>query len=190
MGMRYTGDKKMKIINTQNDIVSSSGSVKLCAFTPGLIPKLMQSGMNLREAMATAKEKGDLHHVVETHNVITTVGRQLLARRMSGQETVGLAYMAIGTGTTTPVISNTQLGSESLRKVFTECYQGDVYLYSSVFFLASECSFFIKEGGLFGGAAAIASANTGSLFCRFLVGEDNSVNRFDLSIQHTTEFNL
>lgn len=167
--------------------LSVKGLVQVQAFTAGLVPSLMAKGMQLREAMAEAEKLGGLQYVHKTHNLVTTAGRHFLARRLSGEETVGITYMAIGTGTAAPAISDTQLESESLRKLLTEGYQGDVFTYSSIFLLASECSFYIKEGGLFGGAAAGAAADSGSLFCRFLIGEENTVNRFDLSIQHTTE---
>ena len=176
----------MKNIGFQVSL-SLKGLVQVRAFTAGLVPSLMAKGMQLREAMAEAERLGGLQYVHKTHNLVTTAGRQFLAKRLSGEETAGITYMAIGTGTAAPAISDTQLGSESLRKMLTECYQGDVFTYSSIFLIASESSFYIKEGGLFGGAAATAVANSGSLFCRFLIGEDNSVNRFDLSIQHTTE---
>jgi hypothetical protein len=176
----------MKNINL-HEKVSFEGLVQVRAFTPGLVPSLMAKGMPLRDAMAEAERLGGLQYVHKTHNLVTTAGRHFMAKRLSGEETAGITYMAIGTGTAAPVISDTQLGSESLRKPLTECYQGDVFMYSSIFLIASECSFFIKEGGLFGGSLATATANSGSLFCRFLIGEENTVNQFDLSIQHTTE---
>jgi hypothetical protein len=148
---------------------------------------MLARGMTLHDAIEEAKAAGCLRREIKVKNLVTTVGRQFISRRITGQETVGLQYAAIGTGTTAPAISDTTLVSESLRKVLTECYQGDVYFYSTVYLLASECSFYIKEGGLFGGVLATATAGTGSMLARFLVDCDNSVDQEDLTMQHTGE---
>ena len=176
------------IIGAKDKLKGMVGRVRVCGFEAGVIAYLMsERALTLREAMVEAERLGAMRSELHTHNLETTAGRQFVGRRISGEESVGLAYLALGTGITTPVMSDTQLGSETIRKVLTECYQGDVYVYSSVFFLASECSFNIQEAGIFGGAAASAAANSGSMLCRFLIGNNNTVNQYDLTIQHTAE---
>ncbi|MHC1739722.1 MAG: hypothetical protein AB9897_01280 [Anaerolineaceae bacterium] len=178
----------MKLIGVNERIGRVEGRVKICAFEAGLIPYLMvRHELTLNGAIAMAMGMNAAKYVHKMHNLTTNVGRQFIARRISGQETAGLKYLAIGTGTAAPSALDTQLGSESLRKVLTECYQGDNFIYSSIFLLASECSFYLKEGGLFGGAAAVATANSGTLLCRFAIDEDNTTAQDDLTIQHTGE---
>lgn len=177
-----------KIIKIASDDVYLSGRVKLSAWRPGVISYLMDKGMSLDEAMGMARHLGALDHEIETHNLTTTIGLQFSARLWSKEELVGLQYFAIGTGTTPPTINDSALANEYMRKVLTECYQGDIHVYSTVFLLASECSIHIKEGGLFGGAAALSTPGSGYLVCRFLLDDDNSVNQFDLTLQHTANF--
>jgi hypothetical protein len=178
-------NKMNHFIGMEDQLCRVEGMVTVSAFKPGVIGRLMGFGMPLREAIQIATHAGRMKHQVKMHNLTTTSGRQFIARRISGQESAGLTYIAFGTGTTAPVVSDTQLVTETLRKALTECTQGDIYVYSSVFLLASECSFYIREGGLFGGMAASLTANSGSMLCRFLVGYDNSVDQDDLTIQHT-----
>jgi hypothetical protein len=177
----------MKTINV-TDKIEPEGFIVLRAFQPGLIPYLqMRRGMGLNEAIQEAMRLGGMVYEKKSHNMVTTAGKQFIARHLSGQETVGLTYFAIGTGTNAPAISDVHLQTEHIRKPMTECYQGDVYTYSSVFLLASEGAFHLTEGGLFGGAAAGVAANSGILYCRFLMDDDNSAGVNDLTLQHTVE---
>jgi hypothetical protein len=191
-GARTTGDippgdrgKKMKAIIGEN--VNMAGMVEVKGWKPGLLAALMAGGRTLREAMALAEGMGGLEYVYKTHNLVTTAGKQFLARRLSGEETVGLAYLAIGTGSVEPNLSDVKLGAEAIRKTMTECYQGDTFVYSTLFLLKSECSIHIREGGIFGGAAATAVADSGTLVCRFLLDKDNSAGAADLTVQHSME---
>ena len=170
-----------------NDQVKASGRVRLSAFPPGLLQQMMDKGLSLNRAIHLARYLGREIVSVETENLVTTVGKQFIARRITGEEITGLTYMAVGTGTATPAVTDVALDTETLRKLLTECEQGDANFYSSVYLLASECSFYLKEGGLFGGAAASAAADSGSLLCRFLLDFDNTTLQQDLTIQHTGE---
>lgn len=167
--------------------VTVTGRVEVKGWKPGLLGSLMASGRSLREAMALAEGLGGLEYVHKTHNLVTTVGKQFMAQRLSGEEAVGFAYLAIGTGSADPNLSDEALGAEVIRKTMTECYQGDTFVYSTLFLLKSECSFHIREGGIFGGAAASAVANSGILVCRFLLDKDNSGGTADLTVQHSME---
>lgn len=171
----------------QTDQWKITGKVKLTAFAPGEISWLLAQGHSLSRAIEIALRHGHMKGAIEIPNLVTTVGKQFIAKRITGQETVGLRYLAIGTGTNAPAITDTKLQTESKRKLLTECAQGDNFFYSSVFLLASECSIHITEGGLFGGAAASATADSGSLLCRFALDYDNSALGYDLTIQHTGE---
>ncbi|NMC30707.1 MAG: hypothetical protein GYA45_11625 [Pelolinea sp.] len=167
--------------------VHVQGIVQLSTFTPGVIPLLIGQGLSLPEAIRMARGLGYQRNHIEVPNLVTTVGKQFISRRITGEETVALKYMAIGTGTTAPAVTDTKLVTESMRKLLTECVQGDNFFYSSAFLLASECAIHIKEGGLFGGSTALAAADSGWLLCRFLLDFDNSSDPQDVTIQHTGE---
>ena len=176
----------MKKIETKDEIVLA-GKVTLSAFQPNAIARLLGYGFTLNDAIREARMLGLERRRVESTNLVTTVGKQFISRRITGEEMTGLTYMAVGTGTTDPAVSDIALETETLRKLLTECEQGDANFYSTVYLLASECSFYLKEGGLFGGAAAGAAADSGSLLCRFLLDFDNTTLQQDLTIQHTGE---
>lgn len=161
------------------------GYVTLRAYRGGTLAPLIRKGLSLEEIEKIARPQ--LRDLRQVKNLTVTTGKRFIAARIAGTETVGLSYFAFGTGTTTPAISNSQLATETLRKALTECFQSDNYVLSSVFLLASECTFYIKEGGLFGGSYASLTADSGSMLCRFLLDYDNSVTAYDLTVQHTGE---
>jgi len=168
-------------------IVTLEGNVEICAWPKGLIEEYLKIEPSLQTAIAMAKKNSLPCHVQKMHNLTTNVGRQFVARRLSGQETVGITYMAFGSGATAPAIGDTTLETEVVRKPVTECYQGDQYVYTSVFLLANECSFHLKEGAIFGGASASGVSNSGIMLCRFAMDEDNTLTSYDLTVQHTGE---
>lgn len=175
------------MIDSGVSVVTVKGRVCLSAFQPGVIGGLLAQGCSLAQAIKKARGMDLETYRLEVPNLVTNVGKQFMARRITGEEGTGLTYLALGTGITAPAVNDTMLASESVRKLLTECEQGDQNFYSSVYMLASQCSFAIKEGGLFGGALATAAANSGAMLARFLLDFDNSVLQQDLTIQHTGE---
>jgi len=109
--------------------------------------------------------------------LITTAGKVLLARFLaeeSGYDT-GLTYLAIGTGTTTPAITDTTLTTETARKaVAAPVYRVTNRLEFRGYFPSADCNVFVKEVGLFGHSTASATLNTGELFNHALLSKDNS----------------
>lgn len=55
---------------------------------------------------------GNLIEKRSIHNLIVTTGKQLLASLLSNTPETAIDYMALGTGTTTPVIGDTHLQTE------------------------------------------------------------------------------
>lgn len=93
-----------------------------------------------------------------------------------------LTYCAIGTGTTTPAHTDTTLTTESARAQIT---LGAVVAADSTiqtFMPSAIAGIHIKEVGLFGGATASETADSGTLFSHALLDYDNSVNLFDLVV--------
>jgi len=117
---------------------------------------------------------------------VVTIGKQLVGDLMIGAVSTGLTYHAIGTGTTTPALTDTKLASEVARKSITLKTRTGLTLSLSTFFTAANCSFNLQEGGVFGGAASDA-IDSGTLFSHFLQAYDNSAGEHDLSFEYNVE---
>ncbi|MBM3131955.1 MAG: hypothetical protein FJZ95_02835 [Chloroflexi bacterium] len=114
---------------------------------------------------------------------------EFLENNSDAEYNTGLTYYAIGTGTTPPAASDTQLATETGRKTFTEInYNSATFeLTITTFFAAADCTYDIQEVGIFGGASATATANTGKLADRALVSFDNSLGSYDLTFESIIE---
>jgi len=92
----------------------------------------------------------------------------------SGFDT-GITYLSIGTGVTTPAITDTILTTETARKaVAMPVYRVSNRLQFKGYFPAADCNVFVKEMGVFGHSTASATLNTGELFNHALLSKDNS----------------
>jgi hypothetical protein len=103
-------------------------------------------------------------------NIVVTAGRSVIAERLANDTTYTgiINYGILGTGVTTPVNGNTQLGTEVFRKVVASQSTTDA---------ASFIDFFISKADWAGTATEFgtvidgtASANTGQLFTHALTG--------------------
>ena len=125
--------------------------------------------------------------VVEARNLIVTAGKNLIANMLvdtSGYDT-GITYCALGTNTTAPAITDTQLGTETSRLEIAANGSRTVatnVITFSTFFLAAQCSIFLKEVGLFGHSTASATANSGVLLAHGQISYDNQAGNYDLTI--------
>jgi len=100
-------------------------------------------------------------------NITTTLGRTVLARRLSGDTTyTGIVnYTALGNDNTAANVGDATLGNETYRKALSSgTYLANV-AYLETFFSATEVTGTFEEYGMFidGGAGA----DTGQLFNRF-----------------------
>ena len=101
-------------------------------------------------------------------NLCPTVGRSVLAQRLANTTTYTgiINYAALGSGTTAPNNSDTQLATESYRKTIdSQTYINNV-AYLSVFIPAGTATATHYEAGLF--IDGTAGANTGQIFSRVL----------------------
>lgn len=103
------------------------------------------------------------------HNIITNTGRERIARLITGLSTLVPDFVGIGTGTTTPVASNTALITPVDYDGANEAKQASLKEVKSLFharivtqFATSEANQNIRELGLFD------AANTGNLWARVL----------------------
>ncbi len=120
-----------------------------------------------RELIAELHSKFKVREMV-IENITTTVGRSVLAQRLSGTTTyTGIVnYTAIGTDATAPVVGDATLGTETYRKALSSGTYSNNIAYLETFFSAAEVNGTFEEYGMFidGGAGA----DTGQLFNRFV----------------------
>lgn len=106
--------------------------------------------------------------IINVKNLFVTLGKNSIADRLRGADTGRITYCAIGTGTTAPALGNTQLVSESFRKLISVSSSSANVTTFETFLNESEGNGTISEAGLFGNLAT-NTANSGTLFCRTLV---------------------
>ena len=170
---------------TQSEFLPLRGQSILRAWTPGILPALMAEGMGLREAQDAARARGHCLFEGKVRNLIVSAGKELVGDFLIDQETTGLAWHAIGTGSTTPSVSDTQLQTEVKRKQWTTRDRSGNVLTLSVFYTSAECTYNLQEAGAFGGAGASSTPNSGTLFSRYLQAYDNSAGNVDLTFDYT-----
>lgn len=99
------------------------------------------------------------------HNLVPTVGLNLIRDLLRGASTATLNYIALGTGTTAPAAANTALQTEVFRDVFTQTTVADGKIAIKYYLgSASANGNTLAEAGLFAGATA--TAGSGTLFAR------------------------
>lgn len=113
-------------------------------------------------------EHGNIKHDVTIENVTTTVYRALVIERAfnaTPSADILVDYIAVGTGTNTPAISDTQLQTETARKLRVSlANSSNVGTVSTVFSAGDIPTSTLKEVGLF--ANGTGTANTGTLVSR------------------------
>ncbi|MFA6429771.1 MAG: hypothetical protein WCV84_04720 [Patescibacteria group bacterium] len=166
--------------------VGIKGHYRLTECDPLRAPELYEKIVRLIErGEQVARELLDEYHakalvaVHEFDNLIPTVGQSVIAQRLANVTTyTGIVnYAAVGSNTTTPNISDTQLGTETYRQTLTSQTYLDNIAYLSCFIVAGSATGTHKEAGLFidGGAGA----NTGQLLSHVAIditkGASNSL---------------
>jgi hypothetical protein len=162
-----------------------AGMITMKVFHRGAIGELLARGEQLSNAIRLATEQGELIFSQSKHNLVVSSGKALVGDLLIDDESTGITYTAIGTGTTAPALTDTTLATEVARKIITDRVRSGATISLSTFFLASECTYAIKEIGFFGGASASASADSGELFCRILENYDNSAEENDLTFEYS-----
>jgi hypothetical protein len=112
-------------------------------------------------------------------NLITDGALNLIRDALDGTVTdLTLKYLALGTddGTTLPLANtNTKLGAEAFRKAFTkQAVQGTGVLESTVYIAPTEANVNIREIGIFAGANATTTADSGILVSRVFWTKDKT----------------
>jgi hypothetical protein len=104
------------------------------------------------------------------HNIITNVGKNMARDLLRDTISDGkIKYVAIGTGSTAPAATQTQLVTEVLRKPVTKFTAGTTgKLVTTVYIAPGEGNVGIQEIGWFAGPAATAVVNSGIMMSRVL----------------------
>ena len=120
---------------------------------------------------------------------ITNAGLNLLRDGMRGAATPQITYVAIGTSTTTPAATDTQLGAEAFRKAVTSAVaggsNGEVII--TLYLAPGDANGInVQEVGFFGGAAT-GTANSGTLLAHGLWahGVHNNTESINFSLDFT-----
>jgi hypothetical protein len=100
------------------------------------------------------KEKRDIH------NLITTVGLNHVADRMSDLGEAAMSHMAVGTDDAGLAVGNTVLGAETDRNALTSVTQATNTVVYVGTWAAGDATAALKEAGIFNAAAA------GTMLCR------------------------
>ncbi len=123
-------------------------------------------------------------------NLITTVGKQAILRRMGNINTKTnegmITYGAVGTGTINPSISDTILVSEIARASISSATVNGLQLTLRVFYSTDEANGTLTEFGWFG-EDATSAANTGTLFNRILIEKTKDSTK-TLVVEQVFEF--
>ena len=173
----------------ENNAIRLSGKSTLRAIERGVIRYWMDKGLDLNQAIREAVQRGLCIHEQTVDNLVVTAGKQLLCDLLIDVESAGISYHELGTGTTTPALTDVALTTPVVRKVVTSKLRSGNQVQLSTFFLASESTYAIKEGGLFGGAAASGTPGTGVMLCHYLQTYDNSSGTYDLTFEYTLTVN-
>lgn len=121
---------------------------------------------------------------------VTNAGHNLLRDGLQGANTPLITYVAIGSGTTAPAVTDTQLVAETFRKAVTSYANGAsagevlITLYLAP---AEAVGGNIEEVGFFGGSTASGTANTGVLLARglYVHNPKTSIESIQLQLDFT-----
>lgn len=121
---------------------------------------------------------------------ITNAGLNLLRDAISGANNSKFLYFAVGSSNTAPVVTDTQLGSETFRKAVSSYTNGSTgeILVSAYLGPTDAVGLDIEEIGIIGGNSATNALNSGILVAHGLFGHgiksglESIVLQLDLTI--------
>lgn len=103
---------------------------------------------------------GQIKDVISIPNLVVTAGKQYIASRMVGTSATVMTHMAIGTGTTTPAVGDTTLGTEAGRVSLASFSASGTSVTATATFPAGTGTGAITEAGILNAASA------GTMLCR------------------------
>lgn len=103
---------------------------------------------------------GKVKQTLSVPNLVVTTGKQYIASRMAGTAAGVMSHMAIGTGSATPVVGDTTLGSEAGRVAMSSFTASTNTVTGSANFPAGTGTGALTE------AAMLNSSTNGTMLCR------------------------
>ena len=151
-------------------------------YPAGLIGQFMAAGNSYEQAKRLARPRRMSRET--TPNLVVMAGKVLAARMLYSTPALsGINYCAIGTGASTPALSDTTLTTEEARKYRSRRARSGAEITIETFFTAAESSYNITEVGWFG-EAATGAADSGTLFSKYLQSEANQAGSKDLTFSY------
>ena len=107
---------------------------------------------------------GKLAWVDTKQNIICNAGLNAICKRLDGDNTYGgeIDYMALGTGTPTPVVGDTTLDTEAYRNATASGTDSANVIYLTAYYTEAECNGTYTEFGNF--IDGTAAADSGQLW--------------------------
>jgi hypothetical protein len=105
-------------------------------------------------------EAGNIKEVKHAKNLVVTVGKTYLASRAVGTSSTIMSHMAIGTGTATPAVGDTTLGTEAGRVTLASGTNSANAITYTATFPAGTGTGAITE------AAVLNASSSGTMLCR------------------------
>lgn len=120
--------------------------------------------------LSELRAAGGLKRSCTRRNLVVTSGRSVLARLLAGDTTYtgAINYGALGSGSATPAVGNTQLGTEVFRKLYANRQQSGATTTIDFYYSKGSTNGTYNEFGCF--IDGTATANSGQLFNRVLTG--------------------
>lgn len=130
--------------------------------------------MNLQENLGITGEltisvfdrDGNLKEAKKVPNLVVTVGKTYIASRMAGTAQSVMNTMAIGTGTGTPAVGDTALGTSAGRVATSSFTASTNTVTATATFPAGTGTGAITEAGIFNPTTAGSTDGTNSMLCR------------------------
>jgi hypothetical protein len=104
--------------------------------------------------------EGNVKDTRDVKNLVVTVGKNYIATRIVGVASDIMSHMAIGTGTATPAVANTTLGTEAGRVTLASASAANNQVTYTATFPAGTGTGAITEAGVFNQSSA------GIMLCR------------------------
>jgi hypothetical protein len=124
--------------------------------------------MNLQEDLKMRGElsivvrdfEGKIKQSLHVPNLVVTNGKNYIASRMVGVASTVMSHMAIGTGTATPIVGNSTLGTEAGRVTLSSFTATANAVTATATFPAGTGTGAITEAGIFN------ASTSGAMLCR------------------------
>lgn len=124
---------------------------------------------------------GEVLRRLHIKNQLTEINRTVRARMLTGDfdgplDALAIKYFAFGTDASAASAAQTKLGAEQFRKQLTQKSESGGTVTTAVSLQTNEANFVIREIGIFGGADASDTADSGTMLARTTVNIDKNEN--------------